>query len=211
MSFKLNAKDAILGISNWNYKIKTCWDEYDKKLRPKIRICTLHHKETITSLEETDKKSLSLNYIARFCQNMLIIVVTRSRNLELWNMNTWSMLIAKGKSIHRARRTVKAQLRDQCRKGRSRWQHADWTDLVLWHEKRVEPVAHVGDSPLQHAPDHQGGGQGGSQGITVVMGWSSWKFELSVVSTANVHSHTGLDANSLPNIKDHMIRNYVYI
>ena len=42
-------------------------------------------------------------------------------------------------------------------------------DLVLRHEKRVEPVAHVGDSPLQDAPDHQGGGQGGSQGVTVVV------------------------------------------
>ena len=54
-----------------------------KKLRIKIGIGTLHHKETISSLEEKDKKSLSLNYIARFCQNMLIIVVTRNRDLEL--------------------------------------------------------------------------------------------------------------------------------
>ena len=54
----------------------------DKKLRTKIGIGTLH-KETITSLEEKDKNSLSMNYIARFCQNILIIVVTRNRDLEL--------------------------------------------------------------------------------------------------------------------------------
>ena len=54
----------------------------DKKLRTKIGIGTLH-KEAITSWEEKDKKSLSLNYIALFCQNMLIIVATRNRDLEL--------------------------------------------------------------------------------------------------------------------------------
>ena len=55
----------------------------DKKLRTKIGIGKLHHKESITSLEEKDKKSLSMNYIARVCQNILIIVVTRNRDLEL--------------------------------------------------------------------------------------------------------------------------------
>ena len=63
----------------------------------------------------------------------------------------------------------------------------------------------------------RGGCQGGSHGVkmaVVVVKLEVKVFEISVAPTANVDSHTGLDANSLPNInnwqRDHLIRNYVY-
>ena len=31
---------------------------------------------------------------------------------------------------------------------------AQGRDLVLWHEKRVKPVADIGHAPLKNTPDH---------------------------------------------------------
>ena len=138
------------------------------------------------------------------------------------------MLIAKAKKHTQSKRNCESTIKGSISK---REDHADSTQIgrtLYSGMKRESSQSHT--SGTVHSSTHltievvvrvevrcqscRGSGQGGSHGVTVVIGWSSWKFELSVVSTANVHSHTGLDANSLPNInhrqKDHMIRNYVY-
>ena len=58
----------------------------------------------------------------------------------------------------------------------------------------------------------RGSGQGGRHGVkmaVVVVKLEVKVFEISVAPTANVHSHTGLDANSFPNInkqqRDHLL------
>ena len=156
----------------------------DKKLKTKTGIGKLHHKESITSWEEKDRKSLSLNYIARFCQNMLIIVVTRSRD------QPWTVKYEYVKHAHskRKKHTQSKTNRESTIKGSisKREDHADSTQIgrtLYSGMKRESSQSHT--SGTVHSSTHltikvvvrvevrcqscRGSGQGGSHNVTVVV------------------------------------------
>ena len=180
----------------------------DKKLKTKTGIGKLHHKESITSWEEKDRKSLSLNYIARFCQNMLIIVVTRSRD------RPWTVKYEYVKHAHskRKKHTQSKTNRESTIKGSisKREDHADSTQIgrtLYSGMKRESSQSHT--SGTVHSSTHLT--------IKVVVRvevmvsrwlwwwlwwWSSWKSKCL----------KSVKRQFPPNIKnrqrDHLIRNY---